>query len=96
MILSFLTVVALNTNVVNQASPSTQIYCPVFMTMGQAIFGKPGTPPKAHNKILQRAMCFNQVVKPLQDFCILAGYEEKKCKARTLSWINASKKRRGQ
>jgi hypothetical protein len=94
--LGLLLATALNTNVVNQPSPNTQIYCPVFMTRGQAIFGKPGAPPKARNKILQRAMCFNQVVKPLQDFCILAGYEEKKCKARTLAWINSSKKRRGQ
>jgi len=94
MILSFLTVVALNTNVVNQASPNTQIYCPVFMTKAQAIFGKPNTPPQARNKILQRAMCFNQVVKPLQDFCILAGYEEKKCKARTLAWIKSGRKKK--
>ena len=94
MILSFLTVVALNTNVVNQASPNTQIYCPVFMTRAQAIFGKPNTPPRPRNKILQRAMCFNQVVKPLQDFCILAGYEEKKCKARTLAWIKSGRKKK--
>ena len=94
MILSFLTVVALNTSVVNQASPNTQIYCPVFMTRAQAIFGRPDAPPKARNKILQRAMCFNQVVKPLQDFCIMAGYEEKKCKARTLEWIKSGRKKK--
>ena len=94
MILSFLAVIAINTSVVNQASPSTQIYCPVFMTKAQAIFGKPNTPPQPRNKILQRAMCFNQVVKPLQNFCIMAGYEEKKCKARTLAWITAGRKKK--
>lgn len=94
MILSFLTVIAINTNVVNQPSPNTQIYCPVFMTKSRAIFGGPDTTPSPLDKILQRSLCFNQVVKPLQDFCILAGYEEKKCKARTLAWIKTGRKKK--
>jgi len=94
MILSFLTVIAINTNVVNQPSPNTQIYCPVFMTKSRAIFGGPDTTPSPLGKILQRSLCFNQVVKPLQDFCILAGYEEKKCKARTLAWIKTGRKKK--
>ena len=92
--LALLLASAINTNVVNQASPSTQIHCPVFMTRSQALFGKPSTPPTPHNKILQRAMCFSQVVKPLQDYCIMSGYEEKKCKARTLAWIKAGRKKK--
>ena len=92
--LAMLLATTLTTDVVNQASPSTRIYCPVFMTRAQAIFGQPDKPPKVHNKILQRAMCFNQVVKPLQDYCIMAGYEEKKCKARTLAWIKSGRKKK--
>jgi|TARA_Y100000591_G_C21683626_1_gene619401 hypothetical protein len=84
----------INTNVVNHPNPSTAIYCPVFMTRAKAVFGGPDTTPTPLGKILQRSLCFNQVVKPLQDFCILEGYEEKRCKARTLTWIKAGRKKK--
>jgi len=91
MILATLILLAspgLDTNVVNQPSPSTGIQCPVFVTRGEAIFGGPDIKPKAHNSILQRHMCFSQFVLPLQHLCIAEGYDEKRCKTRTLKWIS--------
>ena len=81
----------LETNVVNQGNPSTGILCPVFMTKGEAIFGGPDVKPRGHNKVLQRHMCFTQVVAPLQSICIMQGYEENRCKARTIKWIKRKK-----
>jgi hypothetical protein len=81
----------LETNVVNQGNPSTGILCPVFMTKGEAIFGGPDVKPRGHNKVLQRHMCFTQVVIPLQSICIMQGYEENRCKARTIKWIKRKK-----
>ncbi len=84
----------INSTVVNQPNPGTAIYCPVFMTKARAVFGGPGTTPRPLEKILQRSLCFNQVVRPLQEFCILEGYEKKRCKARTLSWIKSGRKKK--
>jgi len=81
----------LETNVVNQANPSTGIYCPIFMTKGEAIFGGPDVKPRGHNKVLQRHMCFTQVVIPLQQICIGQGYSGKRCKKRTIKWIKRKK-----
>ena len=91
MILAALILLAspgVETNVVNQPSPSTGIQCPVFMTWGEAVFGGPNVKPKAHNSVLQRHMCFSQVVLPLQQICISEGHNEQRCKMRTLKWIN--------
>ena len=94
MILAALIILAspgVEINIVNQANPSTSIECPVFMTLGQAVFGGPDLKPKAHNSILQRHMCFSQVVMPLQELCISEGYDEQRCKLRSLMWINNKK-----
>jgi len=90
MILATLILLAspgLETNVVNQPNPSTGIQCPVFMTWGEAVFGGPDIKPKAHKSVLQRHMCFSQVVLPLQHLCIAEGYDENRCKIRSLKWI---------
>ena len=59
------------TNIVNQANPSTSIYCPLFVTRGEAVFGGPDVKPRGHNKTLQRHMCFSYIVRPLHDRNIL-------------------------
>jgi hypothetical protein len=90
MILAALVLLAapnLQTNVVNQSNPSTSIYCPVFMTKGEAIFGGPNVKPRGYNKTLQRHMCFTHIVRPLQHICILEGFDQGKCIKRSLNWI---------
>ena len=94
MILAALVLLAapgLETNVVNQGNPSTGIYCPVFMTKGEAIFGGPDVKPRGLNKVLQKHMCFTHVVMPLQQICIMQGHNEKRCKMRTVNWIKKKK-----
>jgi len=81
----------LETNVINQSNPSTTIYCPVFMTKGQSIFGGPDIKPRKHNEVLQRHMCFTYVVRPLQDLCIAEGYNMGKCIKRSLKWVRKKK-----
>ena len=94
MILSALILLAapsLDTNVVNQGNPSTGIYCPVFMTKSEAIFGGPDVKPRGLNKVLQKHMCFTHVVMPLQQICIMEGHNEKRYKMRTIKWIKKKK-----
>ena len=92
VILALLATPSLETNVVNQGNPSTGIQCPIFMTKGEAIFGGPDVKPRGHNKVLQRHMCYVQVVKPLQMKCLSEGYKKERCVMRTIKWI----KRRNQ
>ncbi len=75
------------TNIVNQANPSTSIYCPLFVTRGEAVFGGPDVKPRGHNKTLQRHMCFSYIVRPLQALCVQQGYDQVKCAARSVKWI---------
>ena len=93
MILALVLSLGINTNVVNQPSPSTKIHCPVFLTRSQAVFGRPNSSATAFSAILQRSMCYTQVVSPLQAACILAGYKESKCKLRTITWIKSGRKK---
>jgi len=93
MILALVLSLGINTNVVNQPSPSTKIQCPVFLTRSQVMFGKPTRPATAYGAILQRSMCYTQIVRPLQSACILAGYKETKCKLRTVTWVKSRRKK---